>query len=140
MEKILVIDDEKSILDLLSVVFEKEGYSVKTSLSATKAVELMGDEDFDIIISDIKMPKMSGMELLRYVRENRPDIPIVMITAYGTIKQAVEALKAGAMDYIVKPFDVEELKIIVAQGLEKKRLICAAKNRLAYIPKRLITP
>jgi two-component system response regulator PilR (NtrC family) len=122
MEKILVIDDEKSILDLLSVVFEKEGYIVKTSLSATRAVELMGNEDFDIIISDIKMPRMSGMELLRYVRENRPDIPIVMITAYGTIKQAVEALKAGAMDYIVKPFDVEELKIIVAQGMEKKRL------------------
>ena len=122
MEKILVIDDEKSILDLLSVVFEKKGYMVETSLSATRAVELMGNEDFDIIISDIKMPKMSGMELLSYVRKNRPDIPIVMITAYGTIKQAVEALKAGAMDYIVKPFDVEELKIIVAQGLEKKRL------------------
>lgn len=122
MEKILVIDDEKSILDLLSVVFEKEGYMVETSLSATRAVELMGNKDFDIIISDIKMPRMSGMELLSYVRKNRPDIPIVMITAYGTIKQAVEALKAGAMDYIVKPFDVEELKIIVAQGLEKKRL------------------
>ncbi len=122
MEKILVIDDEKSILDLLSVVFEKEGYKVETSLSATRAVELIGNDDFDMIISDIKMPKMSGMELLRYVREKRPDIPIVMITAYGTIKQAVEALKAGAMDYIVKPFDVEELKIIVAQGLEKKRL------------------
>jgi two-component system response regulator PilR (NtrC family) len=122
MEKILIIDDEKSILDLLNVVFEKEGYLVKTSLSATRAVELIGNEDIDMIISDIKMPKMSGMELLRYVRKNRPDIPIVMITAYGTIKQAVEALKAGAMDYIVKPFDVEELKIIVAQGLEKKRL------------------
>jgi two-component system response regulator PilR (NtrC family) len=122
MEKILVIDDEKSILDLLTVVFEKEGYVVKTSLSATRAVELLGNEDFDMIITDIKMPKMNGMELLRYVRQNRPDIPIVMITAYGTIKQAVEALKAGAMDYIVKPFDVEELKIIVAQGLEKKRL------------------
>jgi len=122
MEKILIIDDEKSILDLLSVVFEKEGYSVETSLSATRAVDLIDKQDFDLIISDIKMPKMSGMELLRYVRENRPDIPIVMITAYGTIKQAVEALKAGAADYVVKPFDVEELKIIVAQGLEKKRL------------------
>lgn len=122
MEKLLVIDDEKSILDLLSVVFEKEGYAVKTSLSATRAVEFMNNEDFDMIITDIKMPRMNGMELLRHVRQKRPDIPIVMITAYGTIKQAVEALKAGAMDYIVKPFDVEELKIIVAQGLEKKRL------------------
>jgi two-component system response regulator PilR (NtrC family) len=122
MEKILIIDDEKSILDLLSVVFEKEGYHVETSLAATRAVDLMGHKDFDLIISDIKMPKMNGMELLKYVRENRPDIPVVMITAYGTIKQAVEALKAGAMDYVVKPFDVEELKIIVAQGLEKKRL------------------
>ncbi|MDH4218388.1 MAG: sigma-54 dependent transcriptional regulator [Candidatus Aminicenantes bacterium] len=122
MEKILIIDDEKSILDLLNVVFEKEGYSVETSLSATRAVDLIDKQDFDLIISDIKMPKMSGMELLRYVRENRPDIPIVMITAYGTIKQAVEALKAGATDYVVKPFDVEELKIIAAQGLEKKRL------------------
>jgi two-component system response regulator PilR (NtrC family) len=122
MEKILVIDDEKSILDLLSVVFEKEGYLVETSLSATRAVEFMGHKDFDLIISDIKMPKMNGMELLKYVKENRPDIPVIMITAYGTIKQAVEALKAGAMDYVVKPFDVEELKIIVAQGLEKKRL------------------
>jgi len=122
MEKILVIDDEKSILDLLSAVFEKEGYLVETCLSATRAVELIETQDFDMIISDIKMPRMSGMELLRYVRDKRPDIPIVMITAYGTIKQAVEALKAGAMDYIVKPFDVDELKIIVAQGLEKKRL------------------
>jgi DNA-binding NtrC family response regulator len=122
MEKILIIDDEKSILDLLSVVFEKEGYLTETSFSATRAVELLENEDFDMIISDIKMPKMNGMELLRYVKDNRPDIPIIMITAYGTIKQAVEALKAGAMDYVVKPFDVEELKIIVAQGLEKKRL------------------
>jgi two-component system response regulator PilR (NtrC family) len=122
MEKILVIDDEKSILDLLSVVFEKEGYLVETSLSATRAVDLIGRKDFDLIISDIKMPKMNGMELLKYVRDNRPDIPVIMITAFGTIKQAVEALKAGAMDYVVKPFDVEELKIIVAQGLEKKRL------------------
>jgi DNA-binding NtrC family response regulator len=122
MEKILVIDDEKSILDLLSVVFQKEGYLVETSLSATRAVDLIGRKDFDLIISDIKMPKMNGMELLKYVREHRPDIPVIMITAFGTIKQAVEALKAGAMDYVVKPFDVEELKIIVAQGLEKKRL------------------
>ena len=122
MEKILIIDDEKSVLDMLNVVFKKEGYRVKASLSAPKALEMIGEEDFDLILSDIRLPQMSGMELLRQVKEKKPDTPVVMITAYGTIKQAVEALKAGALDYVVKPFDVEELKIIVSQGLEKIRL------------------
>jgi DNA-binding NtrC family response regulator len=122
MEKILIIDDEKSVLDMLNVVFKKEGYRVKKSLSAQKALELIEEEDFDLILSDIRLPQISGMELLRKVKEKKPGIPVIMITAYGTIKQAVEALKAGAIDYVVKPFDVEELKIIVSQGLEKIKL------------------
>lgn len=122
MEKILIIDDEKSILDLLNVVFKKEGYQVETFFSASKALEYIDREDFDIVLSDIKLPQISGMEILMHVREKRPDVPVVMITAFGTIRQAVEALKEGAADYVVKPFDIEELKIIIAQGLEKKRL------------------
>ena len=122
MVKILIIDDEKSILDLLSVVFKKEGYSVETSLSAKTALELIDKEEFDLILTDIKLPQMSGMKILKYVKEKYPAMPVVMITAYGTIKQAIEALKMGAMDYIVKPFNMEELKIIVAQGLENRRI------------------
>jgi DNA-binding NtrC family response regulator len=122
MEKILIIDDEKSVLDMLNVVFKKEGYRVKKSLSAQKALELIDEEDFDLILSDIRLPQISGMELLRKVKEKKPGIPVIMITAYGTIKQAIEAFKAGAIDYVVKPFDVEELKIIVSQGLEKIKL------------------
>lgn len=122
MVKILVIDDEKSILDLLSVVFKKEGYIVETSLSAKTALELIDNEEFDLILTDIKLPQMSGMKILKYVKEKYPAMPVVMITAYGTIKQAIEALKMGAMDYIVKPFNMEELKIIVAQGLENRRI------------------
>jgi len=122
MEKILIIDDEKSILDLLNVVFKKEGYSVLTSLSAVKALELIDKEDLDLVLTDIKLPQLSGMEILKYVKENKPDVPVVMITAYGTIKQAVSAFKQGAIDYVVKPFDMDELKIVVAQGLEKRRL------------------
>jgi DNA-binding NtrC family response regulator len=122
MEKLLVVDDMKSILDLLSVVFQKEGYQVKTSTSAAKVFELIEKEDFDLVISDIRMPEVNGMDLLKYLREHRPDIPVVMITAYGSLKQAVEALKMGAVDYIVKPFDVEELKITVAQALETRKL------------------
>jgi DNA-binding NtrC family response regulator len=122
MEKILIIDDEKSVLDMLNVVFKKEGYRVKKSLSAQKALELIDEEDFDLILSDIRLPQISGMELLRRIKEIKPGIPVIMITAYGTIKQAVEAFKAGAIDYVVKPFDVDELKIVVSQGLEKIKL------------------
>jgi DNA-binding NtrC family response regulator len=122
MDKILIIDDEKSILDLLSVVFKKEGYTVETSFSAKTALELVDKEEFDLILTDIKLPQMSGMKILQHVKEKYPAMPVVMITAYGTIKQAVEALKMGAMDYIVKPFNMEELKIIVANGLENRRI------------------
>ena len=122
MDKILVIDDEKSITDLLSVVLTKEGYSVSTSLSSTKALDMIDKEEYDLILSDIRLPQMSGMKVLKYVKEKKPDIPMIMITAYGTIHQAVEAFKEGAIDYIVKPFDVNELKFVVAQGLEKRKL------------------
>ena len=83
---------------------------------------MIDKDDFSLIISDIKLPQKSGMDILRYVKEKKPFIPVIMITAYGTIKQAVEALKEGAMDYVVKPFDVDELRIIVAQGLERGKL------------------
>jgi len=122
MDNILIIDDEKSLLDLLSVVFKKEGYAVRTALSAAKAFETIDREDIDMVVTDIKMPETDGMDVLKHVREARPDVPVVMITAYGSVQQAVEALKAGALDYVVKPFDVEELKIIVARGLAERRL------------------
>jgi two-component system, NtrC family, response regulator PilR len=122
MDNILIIDDEKSLLDLLSVVFKKEGYGARTALSAAKAFEVLDREDIDLVVSDIKMPDTDGMDVLKRIRETRPDVPVVMITAYGSVQQAVEALKAGALDYVVKPFDVEELKIIVARGLAERRL------------------
>lgn len=122
MERILLIDDEKSIIDLLSVVFKTEGYSVTAALSAARAMQLIEDCDFDLIISDIKLPEKSGMDILKFALEKSPEVPVLMITAYGTVKQAVEAFKMGAVDYIMKPFDIEELKIVVAKGLEKRRL------------------
>ncbi len=122
METILIIDDEKSLLDLLTVVFKKEGYAVKTAPSAAGAFEILAKEEVDLVVTDIKMPGADGMDVLRYARENLPDLPVILITAYGSIAQAVEALKAGALDYVVKPFDVEELKIIVGRGLAAGRL------------------
>ena len=122
MKEILIVDDEKSILDLLKVVFSKEGWKVTTCLSAPKAISLLENDEFDLLLCDIKMPQTSGMEVLKRIKKKRPDIPVVMMTAYGSIKQAVDALKSGAMDYVVKPFDIDELKIIVSQAFEQRRL------------------
>ncbi|MFO7981740.1 MAG: sigma-54 dependent transcriptional regulator [Candidatus Aminicenantes bacterium] len=122
MDKILIIDDEQSILELLNMVFKKQGYAVETAFSADKAFKLIDEDDIDLVLTDVKLPQKSGMDILRYIRKNKPEIPVIMITAYGTIKQAVEAFKAGAVDYILKPFDIEELKIIVEKGLNERRL------------------
>ncbi|MDI6848382.1 MAG: sigma-54 dependent transcriptional regulator [Candidatus Saccharicenans sp.] len=122
MDTLLIIDDEKGLLEVLNVVFRKEGYEVKTATSGAEGLDILNNRAVDLVITDIRMPHISGMEVLRYVKENHPEIPVIVITAYGSIAQAVEALKAGALDYIVKPFDVEELKILVARGLERKHL------------------
>ncbi len=122
METILIVDDEKSLLDLLSVVFKKEGYAVRTASSGGQAREILEKEPVDLVITDIKMPQTSGMDVLKFAKGLDPETPVILITAYGSIKQAIDALKAGALDYVVKPFDVEELKILVARGLEKLHL------------------
>ena len=122
MEKLLIIDDEKGILDLLTHVFKKEGYGVSTAMNAKRAIEIIDKENLDLILTDIKLPQKSGLEIMKHVLKTRPDVPVILMTAYGTIKQSVEALKAGAVDYVVKPFDVEELKIIIRQNLEKRSL------------------
>jgi DNA-binding NtrC family response regulator len=122
MDTILIVDDEKSILDLLTMVFKKDGYRVVTNPGTAKAFELLAAEDVDLVISDIKMPQLDGMAFLKAVKRQRPDVPVIVITAFGSVKQAVEALKDGALDYVTKPFDIEELKILVAHGFEQRRL------------------
>jgi DNA-binding NtrC family response regulator len=122
MDTLLIVDDEKSILDLLSVVLRKEGYGVLTNPGTPKAFEMLSGGDIDLVITDVKMPQLDGMAFLKTVRTQKPTVPIIVITAFGSVKQAVEALKEGALDYVTKPFDIEELKILVAHGLEQKRL------------------
>jgi len=122
METIIIIDDEKSIVELLTMVFSKEGYSVKSFVPSGRVMDSLEKEDFDLLITDIRMPQISGMKILKQMRTAKPDVPIIVITAYGSIPQAVEALKEGALDYVVKPFNLDELKILVRNGLERKRL------------------
>lgn len=122
METIIILDDEKSIVELLTMVFGKEGYAVKSFVPSARVMDSLEKEDFDLLITDIRMPQISGMKILKQMRAAKPDVPVIVITAYGSIPQAVEALKEGALDYVVKPFNMDELKIIVQNGLEKKRL------------------
>jgi len=121
-ERILVVDDEENLLHFLSKLLKGEGYRVKTAETGAKALESVQRSDFDLAILDIKLPDMDGVAVLRAFREVVPEANVVMITAYGSIESAVEAMKAGAYDYIVKPFRAEEILKVVHKALEQGRL------------------
>jgi two-component system, NtrC family, response regulator PilR len=122
VEKILVVDDEKSMCDFLSIVLKKEGYSVTTAEDGESAIRLIRKEPFDLVLSDVKMPKVSGIQVLKAVKKVSPDTIVVMITAFASTETAIEAIKEGAYDYLTKPFQVEEVELIIRNALEKKRL------------------
>jgi len=123
MSNILIVDDEQSYRQLLSLVFEGDGHVVRTANNGREAVEVLRNEPADLIISDVKMPDMDGIEMLRVVRETMPDVGVVFMTAFASVETAREAFKLGADDFVTKPFDVEELKLIVKKTLEKQALI-----------------
>src|SRR4030095_1489110 len=116
--KLLIVDDEQGMRQLLSIVF-REGHEVRTAENGRRALELLREEEADLIISDVKMPDMGGIELLRAARERLPEVAVVMMTAFATVDTAREAFKLGADDFITKPFDIDELKLIVAKALER---------------------
>ena len=124
MEKLLVVDDERSMRELLELVLKREGYSVHTAENGTRALELVRQNVYDLIISDVKMPDINGIELLAKVREISPETMVIMITAFATVDTARKAFKLGAEDLVIKDagFDVEELKVSVGKVLEKKQL------------------
>lgn len=123
MSNILIVDDEQSYRQLLSLVFEGAGHVIRTAANGREALELLKKEPADVIISDVKMPDMDGIEMLRAVRETLPDLGVILMTAFASVETAREAFKLGADDFIQKPFDVEELKLIVKKTLEKQALI-----------------
>ena len=122
MNKILIVDDEQGMRELLSMMLRREGYDVVTAANGEAALASIQAEIFDLIITDIKMPKLDGISLLRSVKELSPDTIVIVITAFGTAETAVDAMKLGAYDYITKPFKNEEIKLIVQKALEKQVL------------------
>ncbi|NTV32475.1 MAG: sigma-54-dependent Fis family transcriptional regulator [Deltaproteobacteria bacterium] len=123
MDTLLIVDDEKNYLVVLEALLSPEGYEIMTSDKAQEALRLLQEADVDLVLTDMKMPGMSGMELLEEAKKIKPEVPVIMMTAYGTIEMAVEAMKKHAYDYITKPFQNEELKLTLRKALENYRLV-----------------
>lgn len=127
-KKILIVDDELLILRIISDILGKEGYEVKTAINYFNASQLLDGEKFDVVITDIRMPEKSGIDLLTHVREINSDIPVILMTGFATLETAVEAVKQGAFDYLTKPLDFNKLKRIVSQSIERFNLLSSNKK------------
>src|SRR6266511_2279181 len=120
--RILVADDERSMRELLAIVLRRESYEVVLAEHGRQAIAELEHKPIDLLISDIQMPDMSGVEVLRFAKQINQDLAGIMVTAYATAETAIEALRMGAYDYIHKPFNIDELKIVVRNALERRQL------------------
>ncbi len=123
METILIVDDEKNYLTILSAILEDEGFEVLTALGGQEALEIHKTSDLDLILTDMKMPTMDGIELLENLKSVDPDLPVIMMTAHGTVDKAVEAMQKGAYTYVLKPFDNERLIIYVTKAISMYQVV-----------------
>ncbi|OQY20415.1 MAG: Fis family transcriptional regulator [Desulfobacteraceae bacterium 4572_35.1] len=121
-KRILVVDDEAVIRQAVQRILEHEGYKVNTASSGHSALELIQSESFNLVISDLKMPGMSGMDVLKSIKILQPDIPVIIITGYATVETAVDAIKNGAFDYLAKPFNPAQVKEIVDRAIQQQRI------------------
>ncbi|MBM3298332.1 MAG: response regulator, partial [Deltaproteobacteria bacterium] len=119
--KILVLDDEQIVLDSVTRILEEENYEVKTCRRGEDAVEMLKEGGYDILITDLKMPGMDGLQAMEAMNEVDPDLSMIMFTAYSTVDSAVKAMKLGAMDYIRKPFTPDQLVDLVAKVMEGRK-------------------
>jgi two-component system cell cycle response regulator len=135
--RILIVDDNRDICEVLKKFMEKSGHSVECSYTGEEAVRKIKTGRYDIVITDIVMPGIDGMAILKYIRVNNPDIEVIAMTGYGSIESAIGFMKAGAIDYIAKPVNMDHLEIIVRKALERKDLIKAAAERDLYFRQSL---
>jgi two-component system, NtrC family, response regulator PilR len=133
--KILVVEDEKSMREVLKILLDGENYEVMTASDGLEGLSSLDKDIFDLVITDMKMPKAGGFQVLKKVKEISPDTIVIMITAFGTKETAIEAMKLGAYDYINKPFNIDEIRLIVRRSLEKKRL----SDELAILRQKIET-
>ncbi|HEY2720946.1 MAG TPA: sigma-54 dependent transcriptional regulator [Chitinophagaceae bacterium] len=127
MAEILIIDDEKSIRKTLGEILSFEGYKIEEASDGEEGLKKFKDKNYDVVLCDIKMPKIDGIEFLQKAGESNPDVPIIMISGHGNIETAVEAVKTGAYDYISKPPDLNRLLITIRNAMDKSNLVSEAK-------------
>lgn len=127
MSNILIIDDEKAIRKTLSEILSYEGYKMEEAADGEEGLKKFRDKEYDVVLCDIKMPKIDGIEFLEKAKEQNPDIPIIMISGHGTIETAVEAVRKGAYDYISKPPDLNRLLITIRNAMDKTSLVTETK-------------
>ena len=132
-EKILIVDDEKSMCQYLSIMLRKEGYDVKTVHNGKKALQEIKESNFDVVITDIKMEGMDGIELLGAVKETNPTLPVVIMTAYASTKTAIDALNRGAFHYLIKRAKNDEIKMVIRNALDLHRV----KSENVFLKKQL---
>jgi DNA-binding NtrC family response regulator len=128
---VLIVDDELVVCQSCAKVIARRGHNVKYVVSGTEALKIITAEPFDIVFTDLKMPDMGGMEVIKFIKENRQDIVVIVITGFATIASAVETMKIGAFDYLPKPFTSAELTTVLEKAVEKRKLILANREMVA---------
>ena len=133
---VLIVDDEPNMCRILQEILEAEHYQVRTANDGIKALLLFKDSPSDIVISDLRMPKMDGMELLKEIKNQSPETEVILMSAYATVESAVESMKAGAYDYVLKPFQLDEIVLTVAKARERQNLLSRNRQLEAEIEKK----
>jgi signal transduction histidine kinase len=131
--KVLVVDDEESVVVTIKAILQLDGYDVATTTSGAKARAMVHEVEYDLVLTDLRLEDGDGLDVLKAVRESYPETVTIMLTGYASLESAIQALRAGAYDYLVKPSEVEELRATVARGLERRRLGIELRARVAEL-------
>src|SRR5208283_5029989 len=123
------MEDEVNVARALEMVLKDEGYEVDVAMTGASALDRFSGKDFDLLIADLRLPDINGMEVIKKVRQEQPNTDVVVITGYSTVESAVEAMKLGVVDYLAKPFTEDELKNIIASTLNKREATSTGKGR-----------
>src|SRR5207248_9843286 len=120
--KVLVVDDEESVVMTIKAILHPDGYNVATTMSGVQAREMVRETEYDLVLTDLRLEDGDGLDVLKAVRESYPETVTIMLTGYASLESAIQALRAGAYDYLVKPSEVEELRSTGGRGIERRQL------------------